>query len=591
METISRFGLQSHSRLIHALVLLALSLPYFINLGESSLWDANEAFYAETPREMLVTGDYLAPYFNYQPRVQKPPLTYWAILLSYKFFGVHEFSVRFPGALAALGVLLFSYGMARLLFNPRSALMAAAISGTTARIFILERRLPIDILLLFFLTGTLFFLIRSLQKRSTGSWMMAYVFISLGFLTKGPIAIIIPVVTLWIWMLWCRKTKFLEIHPILGLIVFACIALPWYLLIYKAHGWKYIAPFFLSDNLGRFASETLGPSRGLFYYISIYASDFFPWSLLGLAALIWLWRNRRIEHPLKSLSFGLPLIWCGLTFLLFSLSKNKQEYYIAPIYPVAAVFIAGVLDKNIFGRISAKFRRDKPASEQENTSRASQQNHRSTISLWIWSYGVLAFLLFAASLLLPYILGSFMPGLPFLLHYIPSIVFTAGSAWITWGIVRKTFLPCFASLAFSLWTIFLLGASVYVPALEIVRPVKRFCQFIDAHWCAADGDEAGFFRASLPSMVFYLKHPIFQETSYEQMIQRFQSERRVFCILSQSDYAYFMKQNLQLHILDQHSHFSIQIGSLLKNGNYPGKELLLVSNQSYSTIPCRKGRE
>lgn len=591
METISRFRLHPDSRLIHALVLLALSLPYFINLGKSSLWDANEAFYAETPREMLVTGDYLEPHFNYQPRVQKPPLTYWAILLSYKIFGIHEFSVRFPGALAALGVLLFSYGMARLLFNPRSALMAAAISGTTARIFILERRLPIDILLLFFLTGTLFFLIRSLQKKSTGSWVMTYIFISLGFLTKGPIAIIIPAATFSIWMPWNRESKFLEIRPVLGAIVFSCIVLPWYLLIYKAHGWMYIAPFFLSDNLGRFASETLGPSRGFFYYISIYASDFFPWSLLGLAALIWLWHNRRIEHPLKSLSFGLPLIWCGLTFVFFSLSKNKQEYYIAPIYPVAAVIIAGVLDKNIFDRISAKFRNDKQASDQEITNLTSQQIHTSKISLWIWCYGMLALLLFAASLLLPYILGSFMPGLPFLLHYIPSVVFIAGSAWITRGIVRKTFLPCFASLAFSLWTIFILGASVYVPALEIVRPVKQFCQFIDTHWCPADGDEAGFFRASLPSMVFYLKHSIFQETGYKQMVLRFQSDRRVFCILSQRDYAYFIKQNLQLHILDQHSHFSVQIGSLLKNGNYPGKELLLVSNQSYSTIPCRKGRE
>jgi hypothetical protein len=312
---------------------------------------------------------------------------------------------------------------------------------------------------------------------------------------------------------------------------------------------------------------------------------------LGLAALIWLWLNRRIDHPLKSLSFGLPLIWCGLTFLLFSLSKNKQEYYIAPIYPVAAVFISGVLDKNIVTRIFAKFHKNKPASEQEITNLESQQIHTPQISLWSWCYGLIAFLLSAASLVLPYILSSFMPGLPFLLHYIPSGIFIAGSAWIIRGIVYKTFFPCFASLVFSLWAIFIMGASVYVPALETVRPVKRFCQFIDTHWCMANGDEAGFFRASLPSMVFYLKHPIFQETSYEQMVRRFRSGRRIFCILSQSDYAHFIKQNLQLHILDQHSHFSVQIGSLLKNGNYSGKELLLVSNQSYSTIPCRKGRE
>src|SRR5438034_3372305 len=78
-------------------VLAAVALPYFIHLGTSSLWDANEAFYAETPREMLESGDYLAPRFNHQLRPQKPPLTYWLVLASYNLFGVSEFAVRLPG--------------------------------------------------------------------------------------------------------------------------------------------------------------------------------------------------------------------------------------------------------------------------------------------------------------------------------------------------------------------------------------------------------------------------------------------------------------------------------------------------------------
>ena len=141
------------SPVAHAIILILISLPYSINLGKSSIWDANEAFYAETPREMLVSGDYLAPHFNFQPRAQKPPLTYWAVLLSYKLFGVSEFAVRLPSALAAIGVILFSYALARLLFGPRAALIAGIVIATTARVFILARRLPIDILLLFFLTG------------------------------------------------------------------------------------------------------------------------------------------------------------------------------------------------------------------------------------------------------------------------------------------------------------------------------------------------------------------------------------------------------------------------------------------------------
>ncbi len=151
------------SPLLHALVLTALALPYCLNLGSSSLWDANEAFYAETPREMLESGNYLAPEFNYQPRPQKPPLTYWAVLASYKAFGVREFSVRLPGAVAAVGTLLFVFGMARMLYSPFAGLVAAAICSTTPRFFLLSRKLPIDTLLLFWLAGTAYFIVRGIS--------------------------------------------------------------------------------------------------------------------------------------------------------------------------------------------------------------------------------------------------------------------------------------------------------------------------------------------------------------------------------------------------------------------------------------------
>ena len=70
--------------------------PYLIGLGDSSLWDSNEAFYAETPRRMLETGDWLSPSFNYQPRFNKPPLSYWIVALFYSVLGVSETAERLP---------------------------------------------------------------------------------------------------------------------------------------------------------------------------------------------------------------------------------------------------------------------------------------------------------------------------------------------------------------------------------------------------------------------------------------------------------------------------------------------------------------
>src|SRR6266545_2151647 len=180
--------------MVRLLVIAALAAPYLINLDVSSIWDANEAFYAETPREMIESGNYLAPQFNYHPRPQKPPLTYWLVLASYKIFGISEFAVRMPGALASIGTLIFTYLIGRALFSPVAGVLAAAILGTTIRFYILARRLPIDILLLFWLTGAAYYLIRSLQRSAPSwkTWAPLYLFLSLGFLTKGPVAWIIP---------------------------------------------------------------------------------------------------------------------------------------------------------------------------------------------------------------------------------------------------------------------------------------------------------------------------------------------------------------------------------------------------------------
>lgn len=551
---------------MHTVLLIAVCLPYCINLGKSSIWDANEAYYAETPREMLKTGNYLAPHFNFHPWAQKPPLTYWVILVSYKLFGVNEFAVRLPSALAAIGMLLFSYGIGRLLFSPNAGLLSAMMLSTTARVFILARRFPIDILLLFFLTGTLFSLVKALRKNSKSSWALAYVCAAFGFLTKGPVALFIPACAYLLWGLR-RRQRISESHPLMGAAIFLCIVLPWYVYIYSVYGWIYISPLFLRTNLGRFAAEPVGHSRNLFYYFSVYAVDFFPWSILSLFAVYLLWHHRRQEPVLRSLSFGLPIIWCASTFVLFSISKNKQEYYIAPMYPVAAVLVAGVMDRI--------------AGSKERGDCAREWGRSVRLSLWMWMYGLPALSLLFLSSIVPYIFSSFMPGIAAVLHYAPSVLLVGGALSLIWSIRRRGHVLSFLALIIPLWAIYMMCGLSYLPALESFRPVKRFCQIIEAQ--SSTNDEVGFFGTALPSMAFYLRRPIFEEDSPERMLRRFQSEKRVFCVLSQEDFGYFPDtQDLKVYILDRRPRFSVRFGALMNAGYFPGEELLLVSNRPSS---------
>jgi 4-amino-4-deoxy-L-arabinose transferase-like glycosyltransferase len=566
-DAISRFRLTAAP--VQVFIIAAVALPYFVNLGTSSLWDANESFYAETPREMLESGDYLAPRFNYQPRAQKPPLTYWLILLSYQLLGVSEFAVRLPGALAALGALLFTYGIGRMLFSATTGILATIILGTCARFFVLARKLPIDIILIFWLTGAFFFLLRALRRNppSLASWLWVYAFFALGFLTKGPIALIIPGATYLLWSLWAGRFSPRETRPLAGTLVFAAIVLPWYILIYMTHGWTYIASFFLRDNLGRFAAISFGPARGPFYYIPAYAFDFFPWSILSAVVGWYLWRSRKHLRQAYALCYGFPLFWCAVAFVLFSLSKNKQEYYIAPIYPMMAVLIAGLIERSLLARDSAEKTR--------------------LFYPWTWAFFIAAVGIFGISVFLLVLLRAMLPDSPIALHYLPTAILLPSSLLLAWQVLRGKLHRCFAGLAAPIWAMLVLASFVYLPSIEPYRPVREMCKLIEEQ--SRPGDEVGYFVATVPSMVYYLRRPVFEEFDPDAMVRRFTSSKSIFCVVTENDYNYFVgTRDLILYVLDRRPRLITQFRFLLDDELWAGNELLLVSNRPLNEKESRE---
>src|SRR5688572_30933201 len=128
-----------------ALLLAAAVLPYFLNLGVSSIWDANEAFYAQTPREMIEAGDYVTPSFNFQLRMNKPVLSYWNVAASYHLFGISEWSERVPIALGAFVIVATAFGLGRLAGGTTAGLISALVLLTSPRLLLLARRIIIDV--------------------------------------------------------------------------------------------------------------------------------------------------------------------------------------------------------------------------------------------------------------------------------------------------------------------------------------------------------------------------------------------------------------------------------------------------------------
>jgi 4-amino-4-deoxy-L-arabinose transferase-like glycosyltransferase len=224
-------------RRLSLIVILALAvLPYCINLGSSSLWDSNEAFYAQTPREMIDAGDYVNPTFNYQPRFNKPPLVYWVVALFYRALGVSEAVERLPIALAALALIGSALCLGRTAFSPDAGLIAAIVLASTPRFLMFSRRIVIDVFLAMFMSLAL--LLFALSQRSP-RWrrsclVLMYVAIALGVLTKGPVSILLPGAAILLYLAIDRRLGVLrELMVGPGLVIVLLIVCPWYVAVYS----------------------------------------------------------------------------------------------------------------------------------------------------------------------------------------------------------------------------------------------------------------------------------------------------------------------------------------------------------------------
>jgi 4-amino-4-deoxy-L-arabinose transferase-like glycosyltransferase len=346
-----------HNRAGHYLLLIALwavsSLP---NLGKPSLWDIDEGHNAECAREMLDSGNWLVPTFNFQLRDHKPPLLYWLQIAAYERFGVSEFSARLPSALAALAAVLLTYEMGRLLFGLEAGLLAGLILASAPMFCAAGHFANPDSLLNALNLATMFFFWRSLERSSSesrlnGMWIIPTALcMALAVMTKGPVGLLLPMAVIIVYLTWSRQLRvFLDFRVGWGVLAFILVAVPWYAWISAETKGEFTRGFFLTHNFGRFLNPMENHRGPIYYYPIALLLGFGPWSPFLILTIFYEFRCRNEKVENRPEEVGNPrrflVCWIVVYLVFFSLSGTKLPNYILPIYPAAALLTGQFLNR------------------------------------------------------------------------------------------------------------------------------------------------------------------------------------------------------------------------------------------------------
>jgi 4-amino-4-deoxy-L-arabinose transferase-like glycosyltransferase len=379
-EVISKISMVKHKKnigLILAIIWLTVigAIAFLWNLGAINLIDETEPLFAEASRQMIVRGDWITPYFNEQTRFDKPPLIYWLQAIAYLLIGVNEWAVRLPSALSAIALIALLFYTLNKFANPeeKSSFTRKILPffGSGMLAFNLEtiawgRSGVSDMLLTGCMGGALlaFFLGYAETKPATipyenkpensevNLWYLAfYILIALGILAKGPVGIVLPGLTISLFLLYVGQFKSVlaEMQAIRGLLIILFITLPWYILVTWANGQEYINSFFGYHNFERFTSVVNRHSAPWYFYFIVVLLGFAPWSLylpLAIARLKW-WQRTYWQRQPRIQQLGLfALCWFVAIFGFFTIAATKLPSYVLPLMPAAAILVALLFTTN-----------------------------------------------------------------------------------------------------------------------------------------------------------------------------------------------------------------------------------------------------
>ncbi|KWU52029.1 lipid IV(A) 4-amino-4-deoxy-L-arabinosyltransferase [Pseudomonas sp. R11F] len=334
------------------LLLLAFGVFYLLPLATHGLWIPDETRYAQISQEMLLTGKWASPHFMGIRYFEKPAAGYWMIALGQAIFGQNLFGVRFASALSTGLSILLVYLVSRRLWNdPQKSLISSVLYMSFVSVALLGGYANLDPQFTFWvnLTGVaLWFCFDSTTRGGRlWSWALLGFACGMGFMTKGFLAWLLPVLIALPYAIWQKRLGELVGYGIVAVVVAIAVSVPWALAVHlqEPDYWNF---FFWHEHIQRFAGEDAQHAEPFWYYLPLMVAFSLPWVALLPSTVKQAWVDKRLPKT------AFLLLWLLMPLAFFSLAKGKLPSYIMPcLLPLALLMGSTLSDKLSQGKARA----------------------------------------------------------------------------------------------------------------------------------------------------------------------------------------------------------------------------------------------
>lgn len=355
-------------------VFIILALLHFSAIRIDTM-DVDASQYAEMSREMALSGDYLHLYDRGMDYLDKPPMMFWVSSLSIKAFGVNNLGYKFPSILFALWALYAVYRLTRLLYNEEIARMAALILGSCQGMFLMTNDVRTDTILMSCVVTSLW-MIKEADIQRKWYWVFGSTLaIACGMMTKGPIALMVPVFCFGTdWVLKREWGKIFSLHHFIEVLLISIFLIPMSIGLYEQFdmhpekvvnnttGVSGLRFFYWSQSFGRITGESPWNNGAPFEFLFVGMFwAFLPWMFLFVTALfIQITELIKQKFKLQPQQEWITMGGFILAYIALGSSKYQLPHYIFIVFPLAAIIVAKLIADFKEGKHAGVFKILKP---------------------------------------------------------------------------------------------------------------------------------------------------------------------------------------------------------------------------------------